>query len=63
MERLRQYERQKLRYYFAVVECDAVACASRLYAECDGLEFEQTSNLLDMRFVPDDVVFQDEHIR
>ena len=46
-KRLRMYERSKLRYYFAVVECDNVSTASNLYAQCDGLEFELTANRSD----------------
>jgi hypothetical protein len=63
MDRLRQYENQKLKYYFAVVECSSKECAAHLYAQCDGIEFEQTSNNLDLRFIPDDVEFKEEHLR
>lgn len=42
--RLRMYECSKLRYYFAIVECDSAASASNLYSQCDGLEFELTAN-------------------
>ncbi|MCO5613649.1 hypothetical protein L7F22_067927 [Adiantum nelumboides] len=57
MERLRQYERDKLRYYYAVVECDSKETADFLYKFCDGMEFERTSNTLDLRFIPEDMKF------
>lgn len=63
MDRLRRYETQKLKYYFAVVTCSSLSCSAHLYSQCDGLEFEQTSNLLDLRFIPDDLHFDLHHLR
>ena len=34
--RIRMYERSKLRWYYAIAECDTKATALRLYEECDG---------------------------
>lgn len=38
MARLRLYERSKLRWYYAIVECDSKETANQLYDECDGME-------------------------
>lgn len=40
-----------------MVTCDTKCTAQLLYNECDGLEFEHSSNILDLRFIPDDVQF------
>ncbi|KAF8059100.1 esf1 [Scenedesmus sp. PABB004] len=54
-ERVRLYERSKLRWYYAVVECDSAATAARLYEACDGVEYERSACKLDLRFIPEDL--------
>ena len=56
-EALRKYQLERLKYYFAVVEFDSVTAADRVYEECNGLEFENTSNVIDLRFIPEGMVF------
>ncbi|GJD07913.1 Pre-rRNA-processing protein esf1 [Galdieria sulphuraria] len=55
----RQYELDREKFYVGVVVCDSVATASSIYEQCDGLELESSGNVFDLRFIPDDVVFQD----
>eukprot|EP01042_Synura_sphagnicola_P031216 gene31216-40185_t len=60
---LRQYELSKLRYYFAIAECDSVDTANALYEALDGVEFENSAMALEIRFVPDVLDLSDREVR
>ena len=62
-EQLRQYERDRLKYYYAIIECDSVKTAKSVYEQCDGLEFERSSALLDLRYVPNEQDFSNREVR
>eukprot|EP01038_Epipyxis_sp_PR26KG_P004668 gene4668-6557_t len=60
---LREYEKSKLRYYFAIAVCDSPSTANALYQELDQVEFEHSAIVFDLSFVPDEISFSDRDIR
>eukprot|EP01103_Thecamoeba_quadrilineata_P012639 TRINITY_DN32_c3_g1_i2.p1 TRINITY_DN32_c3_g1~~TRINITY_DN32_c3_g1_i2.p1 ORF type:complete len:786 (-),score=283.11 TRINITY_DN32_c3_g1_i2:28-2340(-) len=56
MNKVLLHEKNRLKYYYAIVVCDTVETANIIYANCDQLELGITGNILDCRYVPDDFV-------
>jgi len=61
--KLRHYERSKLRWYYAIVICDSAKTANEIYNECDGMELMKSANRFDLRFVPEGETFSDRVVR
>ncbi|ORX36813.1 hypothetical protein BD324DRAFT_627244 [Kockovaella imperatae] len=63
MDKLRQYQLERLRYYYAVATFSTVQAAMKVVEECNGTEFERTANVLDLSYVPDEMDFADDDIK
>jgi hypothetical protein len=55
-EKLRRYEADKLKYYFALASFTSAAAADAAYSEIDEMEMEASSCAIDVRAVPEDEV-------
>lgn len=54
---LRQYQIERLRYFYAIVEFESKETAKHVYDSIDGTEYLSSANFFDLRFVPDDTDF------
>ncbi|OWZ81169.1 hypothetical protein C365_00136 [Cryptococcus neoformans Bt85] len=63
MDQLRQYQLERLRYYYAIATFSSVAAAEYIMNECNGTEFEQTANILDLSYVPEDMAFDEDSVK
>lgn len=58
--KLRRYQLERLRYYYAILECSSPPTAKAIYDAVDGTEYLTTANFFDLRFVPDETDFTDD---
>ena len=57
--KLRRYQLERLRYFYAVLTCSSKEVAQAIYEAVDGTEYLTTANFFDLRFIPDDTAFSD----
>ena len=60
---LRQYQLERLRYYYAVLTFSNKATAKAIYDAVDGTEYLSTANFFDLRFIPEDMDFSQDKPR
>lgn len=53
----RQYEMNRMKYYYAIATFDSADTAAAVYNELDGMDIEASGVLLDLRYVDDDEAF------
>lgn len=55
---LRRYEEERLKYYYAAVQFEDIKTADAVYEQCDGVEYAQSGQAFDLRFIPDDMMIE-----
>ena len=58
--KLRSYQLDRLRYYYAVITCSSANAAKSIYDNLDGQEYLSSANFFDLRFVPDGTEFDQD---
>jgi hypothetical protein len=55
----RKYERDRMKYYYAVATFDSPETAAHVYGEVDGMDVEASGVVLDLRYVDDEELFEE----
>lgn len=61
--KLRRYQLERLRYYYAVLDCSSLSVAQSIYDAVDGTEYLTTANFFDLRYIPNETDFSDDQPR
>ncbi|KAL9104063.1 MAG: hypothetical protein Q9163_000960 [Psora crenata] len=61
--KLRRYQLERLRYYYAVITCSSTSTAQAIYDAVDGTEYLTTANFFDLRYIPDSTDFSEDRPR
>ena len=61
--KFRQYELNRMKYYYAVATFDSPETASAVYDACDGMDIEASGVVLDLRYVPEDETFDASRVK
>ncbi|KAI4242135.1 MAG: hypothetical protein L6R40_004178 [Gallowayella cf. fulva] len=61
--KLRRYQLERLRYYYAILICSSPSVAQTIYEAVDGTEYLTTANFFDLRFIPDEMDFSQDRAR
>merc|ERR1712228_781558 len=56
-EKLRLYQLERLKYFYAVVETDSEKTADIIYTDLDNQTYGESGVGIDLRFIPDDILF------
>ncbi|ORC85549.1 uncharacterized protein TM35_000341610 [Trypanosoma theileri] len=54
----RKYERDRMKYYYAIATFDSAETAETVYKQLDGMDVEASGVVLDLRYVDDDESFE-----
>lgn len=55
---MRQYQLNRLKYFYAVATFDTAETADYIYTNCNGIEYESSGIRLDLRFIDDEITFE-----
>ena len=56
--KMRKYELQKMKYFYAIIHCNSKKTARKIYEEYNDFEFEMSNIRLNLSYVADELKFE-----